>query len=534
MRPKYAFLLLISLLLLSFGCQGKKSKIKPLYLRLCLVKPVRTLDPHVGTECPSVHIIKMLHEGLMVRALDGSLEHGLAESYRVSDDQKTYTFVLKDAQWSNGDPLTAYDFERSWKKAIDSDQYGAMLFSPIKNAGECSQGEVGVDSIGVQAVDSKTLRVVLERPTPYFLELTAYVNFSPKHHKRKVYSGPFMVDKWEVGKKLILKRNPRYWDAKNVLIDGVHIRIVSDPGIRHHLFEKGKLDWIGDPLSPLSMDAIECECVAQKVKNSELNGMNWLVFNTEMYPFNNVNLRRALSCAISRQEIVNQLAEGSKSPALGIFREGKNYYIPDGNRLAALMYFKAALKELGISREDFPKIVLSYSPSYYEPHLMHLIQNQWEETLGIQVKLDPLDKVFLYNKMKEGTFQIGSMFWVSIIQDPVYVLDFFRSPHAHVNMSQWNSPDYMAHMERIDKEVDLSQREELIDKAEAMILDEVPVVPLCYASALHLQKEGVENVGITPNFDLHIKHAKINRKNPVDREGGQRQIVVSQQTDRRE
>ena len=138
-RPLLLSAFCFFLLLFSFGCQGKKTKKKPLYLRLCLVKPVRTLDPHVGTECPSVHIIKMLHEGLMVRALDGSLEHGLAKSYTVSEDQKTYTFILKDAFWSNGDPLTAYDFERSWKKAVDSDQYGAMLFSPIKNAGECFQ-----------------------------------------------------------------------------------------------------------------------------------------------------------------------------------------------------------------------------------------------------------------------------------------------------------------------------------------------------------------------------------------------------------
>ena len=387
---------------------------------------------------------------------------------------------------------------------------------------------MGIEFLGVEALDAKTLRVVLEQPTPYFLELTAYVNFSPKHQKGKVYSGPFMVDKWEVGKKLILKRNPCYWDAGSVSIDGVHIRIVSDPGIRHHLFEKGKLDWIGDPLSPLSRDAIERDCVAQQVNSSDLNGMNWLVFNTEKYPFNNVNLRRALSCAISRQEIVNQLTDEGKSPALGIFREGKNDYIPDGNRLAALLYFKTALKELGISREDFPEIILSYSPNFYQPHLMHLIQNQWEEALGIQVKLDPLDKVFLYNKMKEGTFRIGSMFWVSIIQDPVYVLDFFRSPHSHVNMSQWTSLDYLAHMEQVDKELNPVQREMLIHKAEEMILEEMPVIPLCYASALHIKKEGVENVGITPNFDLHIKHAKIDRKNPTSREGAQRQLAAFQ------
>lgn len=136
------FLLLLGLSLISGCAKGDQKKPGPRYLRLCLARPIKSLDPHIGTASPSVHVIKMLYEGLMVRSENGEIERGLAESYSVSEDKLTYTFYLRSTKWSNGESVTAYDFEYSWKKAVCSQHYGALLFSPIKMLVYAMRGNV--------------------------------------------------------------------------------------------------------------------------------------------------------------------------------------------------------------------------------------------------------------------------------------------------------------------------------------------------------------------------------------------------------
>jgi oligopeptide transport system substrate-binding protein len=216
----------------------------------------------------------MLHEGLMIRSLDGKLEKGLAKDHTVSEDKLTYIFNLKDTNWSNGDPVTAHDFEYSWKKAISSHHYGAILFSPIKNAALCQEGECGREELGVRALDEHTLEVILEHPTPYFLELTACVNFSPVNGKdKRLTNGPFVIKEWNIGKSLLLEKNPYYWGASEVNLPGVDIKVIREQTVRHEFFEKGLIDWMGDPLAPLCTDAVESGQLEDQVVSVPLNGM---------------------------------------------------------------------------------------------------------------------------------------------------------------------------------------------------------------------------------------------------------------------
>ncbi|MCB1109604.1 MAG: peptide ABC transporter substrate-binding protein [Chlamydiia bacterium] len=468
------------------------------------------MDPHIGTASPSAHVIKLLYEGLMVRNAEGNLEYGLAERYEVSEDKKRYTFYLKQTEWSNGEPVTAYDFEYAWKKAILSPYYGAVLFSPIKNAGLCNEGKCEADAIGVYAVDAQTLVVELDHPTPYFLELTSCVNFAPINElNRGLTNGPFSVKEWTLAESLVLVKNSRYWDADNIEIPGVHFRIIHDESVRHDFFEKGLIDWIGDPLAPLSADAIESSNLVDQVISVPLNGMNLLVFNTQKYPFNNKNLRKALSYVISREFIAEHILTRSKPPALGLIPNGNNNYIKDGDRISAQLLFNSALAELGLTPETFPEIILSYAPVFYQPSVMHLIQQEWENVLGIRVKLDPIDKGLLYNQMLQGDFQVGSMFWVSMIKDPIYILDFFRSNHRKMNFSRWEDPAYQELMSLVDHEVNLEARKVLLEKAEAYVMDEMPVVPICFASALYMKNKSLSNIGVSPFMDVNIKQVTL-------------------------
>ena len=482
-------------------------------LELCLASPVKSLDPHIGTTSPSAHVLKMLHEGLMVRDKDGELQNGLAKSYTISDDNLTYTFYLRESNWSNGESVTAHDFEYAWKKAILSTHYGALLFSPIKNAGLCNEGKLPPSMLGVKALDDLTLEVKLDHPTPYFLELTSCVNFSPIHQGNKdLTNGPFILKKWNIAKCLTLAKNPLYWEKDTVKLESVHIKIIEDQAVRHEYFEKGWIHWIGDPLAPLSTDAIESKKIEDQVMSVPLNGMNLLIFNTEKYPFNNVNLRKALSLAISREEITSQLLTKSKRPALGLIADGENNYIKDGDRVSAQLTFNSALAELGLTPDQFPEIKLSYCPAFYQPTIMHMIQQEWEETFRIRVKLDPIDKGLLYNKMFNGDFQIGGMFWVSIIKDPIYILDFFRAVHEKMNVSRWQDPAYEKLLDQVDHEVDLDKRRALLKKAESYVMDAMPVIPVCFGSALYMKKQSLNNITVSPFMDVNFKQVTLSEQ----------------------
>lgn len=417
---------------------------------------------------------------------------------------------MRESLWSNGEPVTAYDFEYSWKKAILSPYYGAILFSPIKNAGRCNDGSCTPDEVGIYVQDNQTLVVELEHPTPYFLELTSCVNYAPINERNKgLTNGPFYLKEWNLSESLILEKNPRYWDSEHIALPGVHFKIVPEESIRHEMFEKGQIDIIGDPLAPLFRDAIESGNQIDQVTSVPLNGMNLLVFNTKKYPFNNKNLRKALSYVISRETVSSHMLVKSKPPAMGLIASGKNNYIRDGDRVTAQLLLNSALAELGITLDELPEIVLIYCPVFYQPSIMHIIQQEWEETLGLKVVLDPVDKGHLYNQMLKGDFQIGSMFWVSIIEDPIYILDFFRSDHRRMNFSRWEDKKYEEILSAVNMEADLEKRKLLLEKAESYVMDEMPVAPICYASALYIKKDILKNITVSPYMDVNVKKATL-------------------------
>ncbi|MDJ0651505.1 MAG: ABC transporter substrate-binding protein [Simkaniaceae bacterium] len=200
----------------------------------------------------------------------GEVVPGVAESFTISENQKTYTFKLRDSYWSNGDPVTAYDFEYAWKKSVDPlhAKMSAFLFYRIKNARARLEKKVGVDDVGITALDEKTLRVELEYPTPYFLSLCTVAAYAPIHkeidlrdsqwannlNENFVTNGPFSLKKWQKSVEIYVEKNPSYWDSRSLKIDGIQIAVVSDDNTQYLMYEKGELDWIGKPFSSIPPD----------------------------------------------------------------------------------------------------------------------------------------------------------------------------------------------------------------------------------------------------------------------------------------
>jgi len=510
------------------GCAKKEVKInKKGFLRVCLSTPVRSLDTRVGVERPSTNIVHMLYEGLMTRGPKGELINGLAEKVEISKDKKTYTFYLRPSYWSNGDPVTAYDFEYAWKKSIHSStaQLGAFHFNCIKNAFQCLEGKTSIHEVGVNAVNDHILIVELENPVPYFLELTACTTYSPLPHKISqmipnwtydskdplISNGPFTLKKWCKGKFLIIEKNPIYWNSEIVKIPGIYLFIEPEASIRHFMFDQKKIDWMGYPLSPLSNDAIEACQKKNKVEVSDTYNVLWFFINTKHPPFHNRNLRKALALAIDRKTITQHLHHTTYEPTFRIINRNysgeESYCFKGEDREQAQLYFNSALSELGIERHQLPEITISYYNRGVYSKIIPLIQNQWEEAFGIKVKLDPLSKDRLFIQMFQGKFQFCGVNWASLIEDPIYMLDLFRSGQGNVNVSRWVNEEYRKLLSESDNEQNPEKRKKLLIKAEKVLLEEMPIIPICFGAALYMKHENLENVSVSPLMEIDFKYA---------------------------
>ncbi|MGB7128583.1 MAG: ABC transporter substrate-binding protein, partial [Candidatus Rhabdochlamydia sp.] len=234
-------------------------------IRLNIKKEPPTMDPRKGGDVCSTQMHSLFFEGLVKVYPDQSIKLAQAESYEASENKLIYTFFLRDTLWSNGAPVTAYDFEQSWKDLLDPKfpSMSAQLFSPIKNADAAKKGLVSLDDIGIKATDAKTLVITLERPTPYLFKLLSFCAFSPVNieNDRKnpdwashagtsfVSNGPFRLEKWDHENQIIAIRNPTYRKTEDLHPEKIIFNIVENNEITLQMFEKGLVDIIGDCLT---------------------------------------------------------------------------------------------------------------------------------------------------------------------------------------------------------------------------------------------------------------------------------------------
>ena len=524
-RNIFGILLLIALI----GCskESKQNSTMSQILNLSISSEVRSLDPRVGNDYPSGLIIKMLYDGLMRLGPDGKLSQGVAESYEVSDDLKTYTFHLRSSRWSNGDPVTAYDFEYAWKKAIDP-QYaktGSFTFYIIKNVAACLEKRATLDEVGINAIDDRTFVVELEHPAPYFLSLTTCSTFAPickkvdlerpdwSYYGDKFFvsNGPFYLENWQKGNCITLKKNREYWDEPKVCLSGINILIIPDATTQFYMFEKGDIDWLGAPFGTIPIDLIKGLYKEKKVHQLEAMGLNWLFINTKKFPFSNKCFRRALASAIDRQAICEHVLLKGEKIALGIlgseFSEQIQPYFEDGNNDIARQYLSIALNELGITLKELPPISISFPSTDSSFRLVQALQQQLEQSLGIKVLLNHSEWMVHFNNVTSGNYELGLMAWVSWISDPIYFLNAFREEKLATNMSRWEHPLYKYYLNRSDNETDVVERKKDLVRAEALLMAEMPVIPIHYVTMSYAHHPKLKNFYISSLYEIDFKHA---------------------------
>ncbi|MFC4184270.1 peptide ABC transporter substrate-binding protein [Saccharococcus thermophilus] len=510
------------------GKSGSKTANVPQELHINIKTEPFSLNPGLANDSVSGNVLYQTFEGL-TRIKDGKPQLAMAESYQVSKDLKTYTFKLRDAKWSNGDPVTAKDFEYAWKWALDpknQSQYAYQLYY-IKNGQAFNEGKAKAEDVGVKAIDDKTLQVTLENPTPYFLQLTAFYTYFPVNSKiaaknPKWYTnagpdytsnGPFKMVTWDHNNKIVLEKNENYWDAKSVKLTKIEMVMVNDTNTELSMFNNGELDWAGMPTGQLPPDSLSQLKAEGKLHVQPIAGVYWYKFNTEKPPLNNVNIRKALAYAINRKAIVENIAKGEQIPAMAavpptMFPENKKGYFKDNDVEKAKEYLKKGLQELGLKDvKDLPPITLSYNTDDLHAKIAQAIQDMWKKNLGIEVKLDNSEWAVYIDKLHSGDYQIGRMGWLGDFNDPINFLELFRDKKGGNNDTNWENPKYKQLLIDSQKETDPEKRKEMLKQAEAILMDEMPVAPIYFYTNTWVQKDNLKGVEMSGLGDVQFKWA---------------------------
>lgn len=504
------------------GCHSSstlKNTHPPQVLRTSLSSEIASLDPRKGIDMSSQGVVRMLFTGLV--RLDDQMvpQLELAKSYQISSDYKTYLFTLKDVLWSDGSPITAHDFEKTWKAALFPGYSSANtnLFSFIKNGKKATLGEIPADQLGVKALDDKTLLIELEDPNPHFLNVLINSIFSPVHESmyntpprsdHLICSGPFCLKEHAFQNQITLVRNPHYWNASNVKLDELHFYIIKDPQTALLMFEKQQLDWLGEPLTRISTDAIPALKEKGLLTFFSAAGGQWLFLNTAKFPLNNPQIRKALSYAIDRQKILRNLMHLDDSNlALGLIPRilKKDHWHPwfqDNDVQQAQACFAQGLKELNTTVDQLPKLTMIYPANNTWAKILEAIQQMWEQNLGIKIQLEASDGAVYFQKCFSNQYEIARLGWVIQYNDPVNLLEIFKYKDKKPNHTGWENPEFIRHADASFAATSELERWEHIEAAEKIFSDEMPSIPLTDIVACYLQQPYVK--GVTVNSLYHI------------------------------
>lgn len=487
-----------------------------------------SFNPSIGFDQVSWDPLNNLMEGLTRLDKESKAGPGAAEDWDISEDGLTYTFNLReDANWSNGDPVTAEDFVYAWKLMLDPEtgSQAAFLAYFIKGAEAFNSGEGSADDVAVTAVDEKTLEVVLEAPTGFFLDLLTNPAFFPVNHKVAeenpdwhaeaesfVANGPFKLESWEHDSEMMFAKNEEYWDADAVKLDKVHFEMVNDTNTQYQMFESGELDTASIP-PELSDQLID----GDNVFIGNYGGLEFYRFNLTEEPFQNKKIRQAFSHAINRADIAEFVVKNGVEPAYGFVSPG--FITPSGEDFrdvnGDLTTFDAEkakqLLEEGMEEEGYdelPPIVLSYNTSDSNKAVAEAIQNMFIENLGVEVSLENQEWGVFAEAQQNLELQFSRSSFINDYNDPVNFLESFITD-SYMNRTGWSNAEYDELIAKGKSETDEEKRWEYLLEAEKLLAEEMIAIPIRYYNTVVLEADGVSGILRHPVGYFDLKYADV-------------------------
>lgn len=508
------------------GCGNKDSADSGRKLIYNLGEDPETLDPTLNTSSGAGSIIDNAFEGLMRLDENEKAIPGVAEKMEVSDDQLVYTFTLrKDAKWSDGEAVTAKDFEYSWVRALTKDtaaEYNYQLFY-IKNGEKFYNGEASREDLGIEVVDDHTLKVTLEAPTAYFPELTAFTTYFPEREdivtanpegwatepETYVSNGPFKLVQWDMKDQLIFEKNENYWNKKEIKLPGIVWKLVTDQNTAYASLKSGDFDMV-DTVPPAEIENGKNEGLVTIYPNL---ATYMLVLNVGKQDglsedvkkvLSNEKVRKALNLVIDRKAIVENVTKSGQVPAYSFVPKGilnekgedfasKKYYDAETPNIEEA---KKLLAEAGYPEgKGLPTLEFMYNTEGDHKLIAQAIQQDWAK-IGVNVELTNQEwKVFL-NSRQQGQYQIARHGWSGDYVDPMTFLDLWVTGGGN-NDAGYSNAEYDKLVADAKKEADPDKRWELMRKAEDIIMEEMPIIPLYYYTKVKGAKPEVKGVRVS-------------------------------------
>lgn len=463
------------------------------------------LNTLTSTYAIEFSLFKHMYENLVTLDDDDNTVPGAAESWDYDEDTLTYTFHLrKDGVWTNGDPVTAKDFEFAWSQALNPDvasDYAYFLYF-IKNAEKYFNGEVTWDEVGVKVVDDYTLEVTLEQPTPYALFLFSFGTLAPINQRfyeavgADLYSteaqyfctnGPFALTEWSHNDKIVMQKNDAWHGAADVEVEEIDWKIITDANAALSSFLAGDLDMVGLGTGELIKQATAAGATIQSYTDGTAF---YIYFNNNDQYLSNVNLRRALFNAIDEQKEIDTVWQNDNEPmtsftapgvaaADGTSFAGKvgELYAPSRDQEKAKEYLATALSELGCTVDELSahlSIDCGDSPTSIAEASFY--QEQWRQVLGIEVAVNSMITKQGSQNRKTGNYVMSITGWGPDYNDPNTFLDMWVTDGGN-NQTGFSNERYDELIDLAAKETDLEKRESYFIECEQIIADQLPIGP---------------------------------------------------------
>ncbi|MGF1739772.1 ABC transporter substrate-binding protein [Vibrio profundum] len=458
---------------------------------------VATIDPQKVEGVPGSNVVRDLFEGLVIQDGDGNIIPGIAKSWETKDN-KTYIFHLRDAKWSNGDPVTAEDFAYSFRRAVDPSTASPYAWyvemTTMKNAAAIISGKKDKSTLGVKAIDPHTLEIQLDKPIPYFVKMMSHTTMAPVHKatvekwgdewtkpEHFVSDGAYVLKKWVVNERMVLERNPEYWDNKDTVINQVTYLPVENRVAAMNRFLAGDMQITYE--MPIEQYRRLKKEHPEDIKTTGYLCSYYYGFNTSRKPLNDVRVREALSYAIDRNIIANAIMGQGQKPAYDFTPDIVAGFTPKRPAYAKLtqkeLNEKAVglLKEAGYDKSHPLKITLLYNTADNHKKIATAVQSMWKKTLGVDVTLENEEwKTFLETR-REGNFDVTRAGWCGDYNEASTFLNVLMSNNGN-NDSRYYNKDYDAIMNKAMVVTTEKERNKLYNQAEMMLARDMPVAPI--------------------------------------------------------
>lgn len=491
-----------------------------------------SLDPHKGTDVQSARIGYDLFEGLLTFGPDGKTIPGVAEKWEISSDGLTYTFFLRaDAKWSDGTAVTADDFVFSWRRVVDpktASDYAYFLW-PVKNGEAISNGKAALDTLGAVAVNPRTLKVTLERPTGYFLSsLVHRMTYPVSKANVEKFGGDFvkpgnmvsngaykLVDYMPQSYVKVVK-NPFFREAASVKVDTVVFHHTDSPETELRRFRAGELDIV--QMAPVTQIDWLRQNMPETMKFYPVLGTRYLAVNMTKEPLaSNPKLRQALSLAVDRQIIVDKITKSGDAPAYTLTAPGvPGYTLPVANMSKATQAERDAMAKKLVAEAGYGPgakpltVEILHNTDESTRKLAVAVASMWQAKLGAKVSLNNQEwKVVLQNAGEKSYANTVTLGWIADFPDPYTFLKLFLGDVGKMNRAGYSNPAFDAKLQDANLSTDPAKRMAMIAEGEALMLADAPMIPLyhqAYRNLVHPRVKGwvASAMGVQPTRYLEV------------------------------